>query len=611
MDCKLLQSMSKAVFSANFFWTRIGLKEEEGSEKLAALKVQLLDVITTFMCREKEEYLLALRQIKTLQERIQLVMADLETLLGSEQLALLFRPLEESPKSARANGCEKAVDSYLRVQKVALKARLQTLLKARHERLQEFVVLKAECRSTLKRLGLATVGDATCAATLAQRVANHEEVARLEQCTQAYQAQLQERIAYCAQLASDVLHIARLLPVSIEESYLLKLASPTIDAELIYSEERQEKLEKVHAEVQQEARKTWSELKEASSQLAKLYRLFEVADEDRHPCYKAFEAALLKFSELQESGQTENDELLQSSKSSSRLLLQSLGPFFAGDEPTMTLKGALEEVRSEVAHYRQQKAERIAELIGACRRTFFHLLTDCCLVPVEALQADGRFHFLFTSGEEAFTEHLLNVHEAEIERLRQYLAKHEHILSLLAKWRKLKEEGAQVDSQLASGTAHLRSNRGGILEKMLRKQRANKKQMATTTQQIGAWLSKQKAGAKGAAQQSEIDRLLPFHLYTLRPEDIEREVGPVVQKRVQQSCTSSAIRRPPKFNSVTKKAHPTPLTLASKASSSVFGSTPLNTQTKLPVSKVKLFQSVSTAKQQCSKLPKLARYTKY
>lgn len=77
--------------------------------------------------------------------------------------------------------------------------------------------------------------------------------------------------------------------------------------------------------------------------------------------------------------------------SSSRILSQLLRLFFSENESYMMLKGALEEVRLEVDHYRQQKLERIAELIAACQRTFSYLLTDCSIILVEALQVTDNW----------------------------------------------------------------------------------------------------------------------------------------------------------------------------------------------------------------------------
>ncbi len=633
MDGELLQTLVKAVLSANFFWTRIGLAEDEALDKLVGLMVQLKDVLCDFMAREKEQYLLAARQIRHLKEAIHSVTADLETLIGEQALTDLIRSLNQQ-ESPAVVGADQKVDSYLRVQKAALKVRLQALLRARSQRLQAFDGLKGDCMDTVRRLGLTTTEalEPAMVAILQERVANYEEVEGLQQATNLLQAQLEERIAHCQALSSEVLQIGQLIPVeNIDRDDRLMntlLEKKSADGEgdgdcagkevVVYSDKRLHKLKKLHTEVHLMALKTWTELKETSAQLGKLYHLFEVvAPESRHPHFNIVEAVQVKLSEqLQEQGQQQQQEQVDQTEEEetteplSDSLLQTLLPFFT--DQSVTLKEALKNLGAELAFYSQQKSERISELIVACRAQFARQLADC-LVCVEALRGDGRFGFLFT-GPEHFDEHLLDVHQAELDRLRQYALKHEAILSLLAKWRRLKEEAAQLEAEMATG-AHIRNNRGGILEKMLAKQRANKKQLMTATGQIGTWLTKQRVNSGGAGQQqqqpkTELDRLLPFELYTLRVEDIEREVGPLVVQRVHHQQQSASVRRPQygnrrlgkagKLSMMTPASNVTTCTTFSTVAASPCSHIPLATplyakNKKLPVNKVKLFQSVATS----------------
>ncbi|KAH9405235.1 hypothetical protein TYRP_001078 [Tyrophagus putrescentiae] len=628
LDDDMVLLFVKAVMSANFFWTRLGLSEEEALQQLITLDVQLKDVLADFIGRQKEQCLVAARQVRRLKQAIHSATEDLVTLIGEQQLAAFLCTLKEQESPL---GADQKVDSYLRVQKAALKRRLQAMLKVRNESLQAFDQLKAECLTTAQKLGHIDVADAlepTVKAILEKRVANYEEVECLQRATDQLKVQLAERVAHCQALSVEVLKMNKLVPVeksivNLDEHRLLLLLSPPDkespdekaaegDCEkvgkrgIIYSEKQLHLLKKLHTEVHQVALNTWTELKETSEQLGKLYRLFEMDDpERRHPHFNIVEAVQVKLGELQQQqhqtnvdNEEEGEETLTEAQCDpSFLLLQTLALIFT-DQHHLTLSEALKELAAELSFYTKQKSERISELITACRAQFARQLAEWCLVEVEALKGDGRFGFLFTSPEH-FEEHLLDVHQAEMDRLRQYAARHQAILSLVGKWRRLKAEAAELEEEMATG-ALIRNNRGGILEKMLSRQRANKKQLAATTAQISAWLIQQKKNAAGGQQKTELDRLLPFELYSLRVEDIEREVVgcPVVMghQRVTQK-QSASVRRPQ--NGRAKLSMVTPATTTTTAAYTPGRSlpflTPLYAKTKkLPVSKLKLFQSLST-----------------
>ncbi|XP_076435249.1 protein regulator of cytokinesis 1-like isoform X3 [Babylonia areolata] len=126
----------------------------------------------------------------------------------------------------------------------------------------------------------------------------------------------------------------------------------------------------------------------------------------------------------------------------------------------------LSGLRDEILRCEQLKFENLQRFIEGARRE----LVDCwnqCYFSKE--QRDAFVHYL----DETYTEELLEVHEQELQKMRDYYKTHEHVLSLMARRDKLWKEMLEFEKN-ASDPNRFFNDRGG---KLLREEKARKKLM--------------------------------------------------------------------------------------------------------------------------------------
>lgn len=514
---ELLEKMTTSVNKLAYIWTRIGIGENDGRTQINELQGRLAMVIDTFVNDQEAEYQRQCMAIRQLQSQIEDVLQDLAVLLSEEDLAhLIARP----SGSKHLSGC-------LREQRAYLQSLHQNLKDQRSQRMEHFLMLKGQLNGFLHQLGLnAGDIDPQCASILSARVVNHEETRVLQEISQQYGTLLEQRKACWEELSSKVISISRLVPLQIDEDYLSNDGNnPKLD--LVFSEDNLAKLKQLYDNVQQSALHIWGKLTDAFVHLQKLYDLFEVSPRLRHSYFVLIDATMHSTDE-------------------SPLSETELPPLDLFQEENVTLTEAQQQLEDEWKHYALMKKERVVELIGVLRKQFQELLSECLVSP-QLLVSDVRYQFLFLEDDNQLNEALLSQHETELERLREYHQVHRSILSQVAKWRALNEELKNCEQQLQSS---LSKNRGGVLQKILTKQRVAKKLLAQSAQHITVWIEQQQACPKPAGLQAEP----PFEQYTLRVEDIAREVGPTL------SGAPNSARRPPMgaHNSVRKAVPMTP-----------------------------------------------------
>lgn len=543
----LLEKMTTSVSKLAYIWTRIGIGENDGRTQIKELQGRLAMVIDVFVNDHEAEYQRQCMAIRQLQSQIEDVLQDLAVLLSEEELAhLIARP----SGSQHLSGC-------LRGQRAYLQSLHRNLKDQRSLRMEHFLMLKGQLKGFLDQLGL-NAGDINprCASILSARVVNHEEACVLQEISQQYGTLLEQRQACWQELSSKVITISRLVPLQIDENYLSNDGNNQ-KLDLVFSEDNLAKLKQLYDDVQQSALHIWSKLSDAFAHLHKLYDLFEVSPRLRHSYFALIDATMHS---------TDDNPLPET----------ELPPLDLFQEQNVTLTAVQQQLVDEWKRYALLKKERVAELIGVLRKQFKELLSECLVSP-HLLVSDARYQFLFLADDNQLDEALLSQHEDELERLREYHQTHRSILSQVVKWRALNEELKNCDLQLQSS---LSKNRGGVLQKILTKQRVAKKLLAQSAQHITAWVEQQQTNPRPGDSQPEP----PFEQYTIRVEDIAREVGPSL------SGAPNSARRPPMgtHTSVKKVVPMTP------------SFTPRVGKSKLITAKNKLFQS---AQLKSSQLP--------
>lgn len=480
----LLTKMISSLSKVGYLWTRIGVEEVKGKERIKDLQGQLIQVMDEFVADQEREYSLQRTQIQRLESQIELVLKDLSVLLGKDELTTLM---------ARPSGAQH-LNSCLSVQRAYLRKLHRNLQILRSTKMEYFEELKSKLKSILEQLGLTEKVNSHCTAILVKQVANHEEIEVLVECIDVYQAILKQRQTIWKEMSHKVACLLRLVPLQIEEDHFLNDPQDSTDSQescIILSEDNLAKLKQFHDDVHQSSLHIWHQISDTFSSLRKLYELFQVISELRHP-YFGLLASLPPVG--------------------SDVLDTPLCQLFT--EHSITLTVVLQELEEECQHYRTLKRERIGELLSAVRRQIADQLGKC-LISMQSLVSDGRYQFLFLT--DTLDDTVLCQHEDELQRVRAYYQKHEHIFVQVGRWRQLSEELRNCEQQLQSS---LQKNRGGVLQKILNKQRLTKKQLTQAGQQINMWLNEQHNRPGESSEGGP-----PFEQYGLQVDDIAREVG--------------------------------------------------------------------------------------
>ena len=505
LDQKLIKQMVVSMIKLNYIWTRIGTKTCETEDKIGLIQYKLNEVMQQFVDQEESHYRTYCRQLRRLEEQLESVFDDMKVIADENELQLWIKSLSKT-----SGLISKQLDNCLRSQINYLHKRYRSLVKHRDQHLLKFDSIKNSLEFILNSLGLTKLADSRCEELRGKRVINCNEMKMLLEEMMKYRKILEQRKIVFQDMSREICGITKLVPMHIEDDYLLKEEDKNI-CTFVFSEPNQAKLTKLHHQITQSANKIWLQLVDEYEKLSKLYELFELDQDLRHPYFN--EIAQMKCSV---------NGLKEKSLPWKQLYL----------EQNVTLLEAIKEIQLEHEQYLSLKKERMIDLVDSIRSQISTILAEC-LVQVDSLQTDMRFKFLFT---DSVNEDMFRIHEKELQRLKQYHAKYEHIFSLVLKWRKLKTCLLECDQLLQNGTNY--RNRGAILQQILVKQRTLKKRLAHSEQQIHLWLQQNNKQHQQTANSSD-DDLLPFNLYNLSLEDLAQEVNfPTYQQQLQYQTKS-------------------------------------------------------------------------
>jgi len=346
IDDGLLRQMVVSLIKMNYFWTRVGIDQNEADRRIVLLQTRLIQVLERTVEDEEAEFWYQCQRIHRLKLAIEAVLQDLASLLDPAQLTELIK--SQCDNSIGNN----QIDSCFLVQRTILKNQHRDLLEL-HKRVKTFPVLKEKVNSTLNLLGLTKAIDPECAAILGKSIANNEDIKCLQEYSRKYDDLLIERQLYWRTMTRKIVSLSRLVPLQLDQSYLW---NDTCEQSIIFSEENQTKLQHQYELVHQTALVTWRQLYESFQRLDQLYGRFNVTSNLRHPIFNTINKIPFDSSE-QNANLPDLDQL---------------------EEENVTMEMAEEALQLEYAQYLRK--ERITELIALIRRQFVDLLSNCALL---------------------------------------------------------------------------------------------------------------------------------------------------------------------------------------------------------------------------------------